>query len=619
VKPAHAFTSASKKRKLPALVLALLAAAYCATALVTAALTTPSSHSAGASSSSAAWLVDRDGAVYSMDGAPNYGSATNQWASPIVGMAATPDGGGYWEVARDGRVYPYGDAGYFGSASNEWASPIVGMVATPNGKGYWEVASDGRVYPYGDAGNFGSAGSQVLNAPIVGMAATPNGKGYWEVASDGGIFNYGNARYYGSTGSVHLEQPVVGMATTPDGHGYWMAARNGNVYSFGDAVFHGSTPAQGLAPVSAITSSPDGQGYLEAATNGALYPHGDAAAPVGSTKGMSLTEPVVGVATVTITISTGGSTTTTTEPPTTTPSTAPPSTTPTTEPPTTTPTTRPATTTPTTAPPTTTTTAPPTTTTAPAGVMAPPSGYTSSQMTFDDTFSGSSLNTSNWTPSLAPGSTWNDESLPSGDSSAGSNQAAYWAPSQATVDNGLTLAARQTTSADAGYSKGFKWVSGVITSKFTLPTSGWYVQIRAKMPDTSDGMWPALWFLPSNSAQEFDGYEGGWPGSSPNDQGHSDLFLGSGQQQNVWSTGGTDITSGYNTYGFEYVPGKSVTVYLNGKQVDQVSSSSVASEAYYLLIELQVASSNTSGWHTSLSSSTPSPSNMSISEVQVYS
>ncbi len=87
----------------------------------------------------------------------------------------------------------------------------------------------------------------------------------------------------------------------------------------------------------------------------------------------------------------------------------------------------------------------------------------------------------------------------------------------------------------------------------------------------------------------------------------------------MWSTGGTDITSGYNTYGFQYTPGKSVTVYFNGKQVDQDSSSNISSEAYYMLIELQVASSATSGWHTALSSSTPSPSNMNISEVQVYS
>ncbi len=258
-----------------------------------------------------------------------------------------------------------------------------------------------------------------------------------------------------------------------------------------------------------------------------------------------------------------------------------------------------------------------TTPTTSSGEMAPPAGYSASQLYFDDQFTGTSLNTSNWTPALAPGGVWDDESLGAPYSSGGTYQAAYWGPAQVTVDNGVTLAARHTTSSDVGYSKGFKWVSGVITSNFTLPSSGWYVQISAKMPDTSDGMWPALWFFPANTDQEFDGFEGGWQGSSPNDQGHSDLFLSS-QQQEVWSTGGTDLTAGYNTYGFQYIPGQSVTIYLNGKQVDQVSSSSVASEAYYMLIELQVASSAASGWHTVLSAGTPNPANMQIGEVQAY-
>ena len=30
--------------------------------------------------------------------------------APFVGMAATPDGGGYWLVASDGGVFAYGDA-----------------------------------------------------------------------------------------------------------------------------------------------------------------------------------------------------------------------------------------------------------------------------------------------------------------------------------------------------------------------------------------------------------------------------------------------------------------------------------------------------------------------------
>ena len=43
------------------------------------------------------------------------GMALNQ---PIVGMAATPDGGGYWLVASDGGIFSYGDARFFGSTGS---------------------------------------------------------------------------------------------------------------------------------------------------------------------------------------------------------------------------------------------------------------------------------------------------------------------------------------------------------------------------------------------------------------------------------------------------------------------------------------------------------------------
>ena len=93
--------------------------------------------------------------------------------------------------------------------------PIVGMAATSDGGGYWLVASDGGIFNYGDAAFHGSAGSLHLNKPIVGMAATSDGGGYWLVASDGGIFNYGDAEFHGSAGSLHLNAPILALANGP--------------------------------------------------------------------------------------------------------------------------------------------------------------------------------------------------------------------------------------------------------------------------------------------------------------------------------------------------------------------------------------------------------------------
>jgi hypothetical protein len=79
-----------------------------------------------------------------------------------------------------GGVLNFGRAPALGSLQGaNLDAPIVGMAATPDGGGYWLVASDGGVFSFGNATFHGSMGATPLNAPIVGMAATPDGGGYW--------------------------------------------------------------------------------------------------------------------------------------------------------------------------------------------------------------------------------------------------------------------------------------------------------------------------------------------------------------------------------------------------------------------------------------------------------
>ena len=203
---------------------------------------------------------------------------TRRFNHPIVGIAATGDGGGYWLVASDGGIFSYGDAQFYGSTGAiHLNKPIVGMAVTPDAGGYWLVASDGGIFSYGDAQFYGSTGAIHLNKPIVGMAPTPDGKGYWLVASDGGIFSFGDAQFYGSTGAIHLNQPIMGMAPTPDGKGYWLVASDGGIFSFGDAQFYGSTGAIHLnKPIVAMAAMPTGGGYWFSAADGGLFNFGDA-------------------------------------------------------------------------------------------------------------------------------------------------------------------------------------------------------------------------------------------------------------------------------------------------------------------------------------------------------
>ncbi len=532
-------------------------------------------------------------------GAAFYGSTgALNLNKPIVGMAATPDGKGYWLVASDGGIFSYGGAAFFGSTGAlNLNKPIVGMAATPDGRGYWLVASDGGIFSYGDAAFFGSTGALNLNKPIVGMAATPDGRGYWLVASDGGIFSYGDAAFFGSTGALNLNKPIVGMAATLDGKGYWLVASDGGIFTYGDALYGGSTGGLTLhKPIVAMAATPDGKGYWLVASDGGIFSYGDAAF-FGSTGGLNLNKPIVAMAATLdgkgywLVASDGGIFTFG--------GTSPPG-------------------------------GAGVSTSAGYAGMAAPAGYTSQQMIFDDHFSGTGLDPTKWNTFMgAQGIVWNNNgNLPlpySGPNVPGDGyEAAMFGPSQVGVDNGLTLTAQRNTNASAA---AYPWISGVVTTegKFSLPAGGWYVQVMAKMPDQSQGMWPAIWFLPGVSgtaANELDGYEGGLTGTSPaNQQGHSVYFPSQVQREgSVWNAG-ADVTAGYHVYGVQFVPGQSITAYFDGRLVWQVRASSAApltAEPYEIILSLEVATPRTLSWHTVTTSATPSAT-MDVAEVQAYS
>jgi len=112
---------------------------------------------------------------------------------------------GYWEVASDGGVFAFGDAIFQGSMGGKHLNkPVVGIAATADGGGYWEVASDGGVFAFGDANPYGSLGAMPPNDPVVGILPAASGTGYLEVTSAGGVFPFGTAYAYGSLAGVPL-------------------------------------------------------------------------------------------------------------------------------------------------------------------------------------------------------------------------------------------------------------------------------------------------------------------------------------------------------------------------------------------------------------------------------
>ena len=251
--------------------------------------------------------------------------------------------------------------------------------------------------------------------------------------------------------------------------------------------------------------------------------------------------------------------------------------------------------------------------------MPPPSGYQSSQLIFDDTFSGTTLDASKWNTYMTSGAadgdtwygtpaTWSAIGLPGGD-----NLEDY-TPSHVVVNNGLNLVAT-AGSAQPGYA----WTSGIVDTEGHFALSSGYIQVKAKIPDTSSGMWPAIWFLPNSfgtpDINEIDLQEGGsLLDGVPTNRIMASNLNDPGNSQQVFDTG-TDLSAGYHVYGMQFLPGKSVTMYLDDKQVAQFTSN-VGTVPMELIINLAVTADS---WHSVVGPSTPSPSTLSVAEVQAYS
>jgi beta-glucanase (GH16 family) len=257
--------------------------------------------------------------------------------------------------------------------------------------------------------------------------------------------------------------------------------------------------------------------------------------------------------------------------------------------------------------------------------LTPPPGYTSNEMVFNDSFQGSSLDSSYWntymTSAASGGYPWfSNGSGGSAIGPAGSLDAEYDQASHVSVNNGLTLLATHQ-STESGYA----YTSGTVSSYDKVEFDGGYLQVSMKEP-AGDGSWPAIWLLPGAASgqktdnAEIDVQEGGFTGSgNVNDTVANHLHEG-GSQWGKDTNVGTDLTAGYNTYAIDWVPGKSITWYLNGKETEQITSAqaNIPNEPMELIFSEAVAGPSASGWRTVTDQNTPANMAMMVNDVQLY-
>lgn len=261
--------------------------------------------------------------------------------------------------------------------------------------------------------------------------------------------------------------------------------------------------------------------------------------------------------------------------------------------------------------------------------LTAPAGFSSSNLVFEENFSGTSLD-STWHPYItskaANGWPWNDNGS-GGSGPGGPYDADYDVASHATVSNdvlNLTATKDPIYGVNQGSWETYPITSGAVSSYGNFEFNGGYLQISMKAPSGA-GAWPGLWLMPGKGSSggdnfEIDMQEGGYTGSGDPNQAFSyHLHTPSGTVGGVVDTG-IDLTAGFNTYGINWVPGQSITWYLNGKEIAKVTSAEapIPKEPMELIMSNQVADSDASGWHTALNSSTPSSMQMQVDAIQLY-
>lgn len=172
----------------------------------------------------------------------------------------------------------------------------------------------------------------------------------------------------------------------------------------------------------------------------------------------------------------------------------------------------------------------------------------------------------------------------------------------------------------------YPWRSGVVSTYGKFEFDGGYLAVTARMP-TAQGMWPSLFLLPGQGVagergiSEIDLFEGGYLGAGPaseTDAWH--VHTAAGVVGGVVDTG-TRLSAGFNTYALDWVPGRSITWYFDGRKIAQVTSARVPipSEPMELVVDLQVANPATASFHTVATSATPGRDTMVVRRVVVYS
>lgn len=239
-----------------------------------------------------------------------------------------------------------------------------------------------------------------------------------------------------------------------------------------------------------------------------------------------------------------------------------------------------------------------------------PSSYPGMTLVWEDDFSSSGLNLSDWTFETGTGTNgW------------GNNELQYYRQENTfTQDGHLVIAAKEESFGGSDYTS-----SRIITQNKQIFTYG-RVDIRAVLPE-GQGLWPALWMLGSNFNTV------GWPACGEIDI--MEMVGGSGRENTVHGTvhwqhsgqhaqfgGQTTLSSGtfndeFHVFSIEW-DASSITWYLDGQQYHVIDTTPAELDefrsSFFFIFNVAVGGN----WPGAPNSSTSFPQYMIVDYIRVF-
>jgi autotransporter-associated beta strand protein len=163
------------------------------------------------------------------------------------------------------------------------------------------------------------------------------------------------------------------------------------------------------------------------------------------------------------------------------------------------------------------------------------------------------------------------------------------------------------------------YTSGCINTSGLFNFTYGYVEASIQVPSVQ-GTWPAFWMLQGGWPPEVDIVEHlqGASGATSNNQDivtyHYTNPSGAASSYGSTATAGSDLSSGFHTYGFAWTP-TSMTYYLDGSAIYTTTDTTAISQAsnMYMILENQVG-----GWAGTPAANSAFPANMLVDYVHVY-